>query len=268
VTPCPVCGAATKDAFSKDGIAYRDCTVCSFRFSVQRANANLEQGIQQFEPAYLQYLAADPAAEGTLGHVLKAAGVSAGTWLDVGCGGGTMVRALTARGFAAEGVEPNDALFGHFLAGDDRFHHDLGEVAGRRFDVVSALDVLEHVPDPVPFLRSLAGAVAPQGVVLVSTPDAGSLAARALGKRWHHYNRYHSSFFAPATLERAASHGRLRVVSTSHPGRTRPLGYAVRYLFEFGLRRDPPQATRRLDRVKVPINLFDTMLAVLRPHAS
>ncbi len=128
--------------------------------------------------------------------------------------------------------------------------------------------MLEHVPDPVPFLRSLADVVAPQGVVLISTPDAGSAAARVLGRRWHHYNRYHSSFFSPATLERAASHGRLRVVSTSHPGRTRPLGYAVGYLFEFGLRRDAPRVVHRLDAVKLPINLFDTMLAVLRPHAN
>ena len=205
MTPCPVCGGSTRDAFEKDGIAYRDCTVCGFRFSVQSGNANLEQGIEEFEPAYLQYLAADPTAEGTLERVLKAAGPPPGTWLDVGCGGGTLVRALRARGIAAEGVEPNEALFARFLGGDDRFHHGLDELAGRRFDVVSALDVLEHVPDPVPFLRSLADVVAPQGVVLISTPDAGSAAARVLGRRWHHYNRYHSSFFSPATLERAAS---------------------------------------------------------------
>ena len=55
----------------------------------------------------------------------------------------------------------------------------------------------------MPFLRSLAGAVAPQGVVLISTPDAGSPAARVLGRRWHHYKHdEHLYHFDPATVQR------------------------------------------------------------------
>jgi hypothetical protein len=86
---------------------------------------------------------------------------------------------------------------------------------------------------------------------------------RALGKRWHHYNRYHSSFFSPSTLDRAANHAGLRVRSLSHPWRRRSIGYTARYLFEFGLRRPAPRIASGLDRVHVPLNLGDVLLATL-----
>lgn len=44
-----------------------------------------------------------------------------------------------------------------------------GDLVGERFDVVTALEVIEHVPDQARFVASLAGLVAPGGVVFVST---------------------------------------------------------------------------------------------------
>jgi SAM-dependent methyltransferase len=189
--------------------------------------------------------------------------------LDVGCGSGKLVRFLRDRGVEAYGVEPAEALFARFLAGDGRFFRDIdaaAAAAGRPFALVLALDVLEHVEDPVAFLGSLSVVAAPDGRVVVSTPDAGSLVARALGRRWHHYNRFHLSLLAPPTLARAG----LRAGPVEHPGRYRSAGYVARYLFEFGFRRPSPGWVAALDRRFFAINLRDTMLAsleVARPGA-
>jgi len=265
---CPVCGAAAELAFEKDAIDYFDCSACGFRFSFQPTNPNLSQQLAQFESAYLQYLSDDPADEPNFAKLLRSiAAPPRARWLDVGCGSGKFVRYLRRRGFDAEGIEPSEALFDHFLADEPFFHRDLAAVADRRFAVVSALDVIEHVPDPVPFLASLRDAAEPTGTIVISTPDVAALAVRVLGKHWHHYNRYHASFFSPSTLDRAARRADLRVRSVSHPWRRRSIGYTARYLFEFGLRREAPKLARILDRVHLPINLGDVLLATLsRPQ--
>jgi SAM-dependent methyltransferase len=264
---CPVCGAPATIAFEKDAVGYFDCSACGFRFSRQPTNPNLAQELAEFESAYLQYLGDDPADEANFSALLRSLSVPPGaTWLDVGCGSGKFVRYLRRHGFDAEGVEPSAALFDHFLADEPYFHRDVAAVVGRRFAVVSALDVIEHVDDPVGFLTSVRDAVEPSGTIAVSTPDVAALTVRALGKRWHHYNRYHLSFLSPATLEDVARRAGLRVDSVSHPWRRRSLGYSVRYLFEFGLRRDPPRLGRQLDRVQLPVNLGDILLATLSPR--
>jgi len=264
---CPLCGGVTAIAFRKDAVDYFGCSGCGFRFSRQPTNPNLSQRLDEFESAYVQYLGDDPADEPNFAALLRSLSVPApATWLDVGCGSGKFVRYLRRQGFDAEGIEPSSALFDHFLAREPFFHRDLAAVAGKRFAIVSALDVIEHVDDPVPFLASLRDVSEPTGTIVISTPDISGLTVRVLGRRWHHYNRYHLSFFSPATLDDAAGRAGLRVCSISHPWRRRSLGYSVRYLFDFGLRRDPPRLARQLDRAQFPINLGDILLATLAPR--
>jgi SAM-dependent methyltransferase len=264
---CPICGEAAAIAFEKDAVDYFDCSACGFRFSRQPTNPNLSQEIAQFESAYLQYLGDDPADEANFSALLRSLSVPPrATWLDVGCGSGKFVRYLRRHGFDAEGVEPSAALFEHFLADEPFFHRDVAAVADRGFAVVSALDVIEHVDDPVTFLATLREAADPDGTIVVSTPDMAGLTVRALGTRWHHYNRYHLSFFSKATLDDAANRAGLGIRSVSHPWRRRSLGYSLRYLFEFGLRHDAPRLARQLDRVQLPVNLGDILLATLAPR--
>jgi len=48
------------------------------------------------------------------------------------------------------------------------------------FDVVASLDVVEHVPDPLPWLRDLVRVLKPGGLLLLSTPNYASHSLRAL----------------------------------------------------------------------------------------
>src|SRR5580658_1233462 len=96
--------------------------------------------------------------------------------LDVGCGAGIAAEALARKGFDVLGI---DAAIDVITVA--RFHASgLGPAyriavaedllaEGARFQVITALEVIEHVPDPVGFVRTLVGLLEPGGVVVLST---------------------------------------------------------------------------------------------------
>jgi SAM-dependent methyltransferase len=269
--PCPLCGSArTAVLFTKQQTDYRGCPDCGFRFSTPDRNPNLTNTIDDYEDAYLQYLAPDRGDAANFDSLYrwmtKVTPLDGKRLLDVGAGSGTLVRYLRRRGIDAHGIEPSRALFDRFLSGDAPFRCATLEAdpSSPAWPVVTAFDVIEHVPDPVRFLGSVAAALEPGGVFFLSTPDVESFTARAFGRRWHFYYPYHLSYFGPRTLTRpAASHG-LHMISCSHRGRWRSVGYVARYVAEFiGGRPAPPWASR-FDDWYVPINLFDTMYAAFR----
>jgi 2-polyprenyl-3-methyl-5-hydroxy-6-metoxy-1,4-benzoquinol methylase len=124
-------------------------------------------------------------------------------WLDYGCGNGGLVRHLRARGAAVafgfdEGSIAADARArGISMLSSD----DLAEQEGS-FDVVTAIEVLEHTLDPVSELRRMRSLLRPGGLLFLTTGNAQPYAERL--RRWRYIvPEIHISFFEPRTLERA-----------------------------------------------------------------
>lgn len=115
---------------------------------------------------------------------IEASGLK-GSVLDIGCASGAFLVHAQARGWEVAGVEVADfarertsSLLGVPIAGSLD-----GLPAGRRFDVVTLHHVLEHIHEPLPFLRD---EVAPRvgRLLVVEVPNFSSLASRVHGPRW------------------------------------------------------------------------------------
>ncbi len=132
--------------------------------------------------------------------------------LEVGCGGGSTARMLHEDfGCRVTGDELNPAVAERAAPWLQRVI--VGDVAAveipeRSFDLVLALELVEHVPDAEQVLRKLARAVRPGGRLLLSVPNVGhySVVRDLLAGRWDYlpvgilcYTHYR--FFCRTTLE-------------------------------------------------------------------
>lgn len=106
-------------------------------------------------------------------------GVRGKTMLDVGCGGGILTESLAARGAQVMGIDLGEAplAVANLHLKESGLHVDYRRISAEdlarerpaSFDVVTCLEMLEHVPDPASSIRACATLVKPGGHVFFST---------------------------------------------------------------------------------------------------
>ncbi len=124
-------------------------------------------------------------------------------WLDYGCGNGCLVRYLRdqrtadAYGFDEGSIAGEAQAHGIPVVSDE----GLGSLEGA-FDVVTAIEVIEHTIDPVAELRRMRRLLRPGGLLFVTTGNARPYADRLTSWRYL-LPEIHVSLFEPRTLHRA-----------------------------------------------------------------
>ena len=100
------------------------------------------------------------------------------TALDVGCGAGLLAEPLARLGAKVTGIDAAPELIAvardHAAAQGLEIDYRAGDVqqlAGQ-FDLVTSMEVIEHVAEPGAFLKALAARLAPGGLLVLSTPNA------------------------------------------------------------------------------------------------
>ena len=141
------------------------------------------------------------------------------------------------------------------------------------FDAVVLFDVIEHVRDPETDLKHLCRVVKSGGLIIISTPDAGSLWAKLWGRRWHAIvPPQHLYYFNEKNLSELLNQAGFTKIYAEHSGKYFRLPYIVRMLYSWTgwqiwakilsiLKRNV-----FLSKVTISINLGDTLFIIARKN--
>lgn len=100
------------------------------------------------------------------------------TALDVGCGAGLLTEPLARLGALVTGLDASAKLIAaardHADATGLTIDYRAGDLEGLegQFDLVTCMEVIEHVADPAAFVNTLSKRLAPHGLLILSTPNA------------------------------------------------------------------------------------------------
>jgi 2-polyprenyl-3-methyl-5-hydroxy-6-metoxy-1,4-benzoquinol methylase len=201
--------------------------------------------------------------------LIKNLGVSGGKLLDIGAATGFFMSIAKKRSFRVVGVELSD-----FAArkgrenGLDIVTGDLlnTNFEGESFDVITMFDVLEHVPDPKKLIQEVSRVLRPGGLIIINTPDAESLWARVLGKRWQLIMPpEHINYFSPKNLSKYLEDVGYEVKIDTKIGKKFTLQYILKMLYKWqGFRIFLVRSNKLLSSISIPINLRDNFFMIAK----
>ena len=146
-----------------------------------------------------------------LGYIAERAVLKGARVVDVGCGGGLLSEAMARAGADVVGIDLAPAVLEvarlHLLESGLKVDYRetgaeaLAQTMGGEFDVVTCLEMLEHVPDPASVIRACADLLRPGGRLFVSTLNrtprsfataivGAEYVMRLLPRGTHHYARF------------------------------------------------------------------------------
>lgn len=186
-----------------------------------------------------------------------------GRLLDFGCGWGFFLKVAQDHGWEPHGVEPlpGHAIYARSISDAQVVTGVLGDntLAPGFFDVVTAFQVFEHLPDPAADLSRLHQALRPGGVILIEVPNIDTLGVRLLRARHRHFNPDHLTFFSGRTLSRLLQDRGFEVLSIYHPGRYMTVRHLTTY---WGRRLLPRRTSHTLPMLAARLGLLSKILHI------
>src|SRR5258708_2242795 len=276
---CPACAQVTEQRFlyALNGCNILRCRACGLGQAQTPAfdpasyyTAEYFSGRQS--DGYADYVAAEP--------VLRREFARTVAFIRRWCDGGRLLEIGCAYGFFLHEAKKYFDVSGIELAADAAIYcqrSGLSVLPGAvdettlhrdvKVDIIVMLDVIEHLPDPRGTLVLLSRHLSPGGIIVITTGDFGSVAARLSGRYWRLMTPpQHLWFFSRDSIIRLAESLGLRIERVDHPWKIVDLS-----LIMFQLRRmlHLSMPTRSLAAgVGLPLNLFDAMRVVLRKPLS
>ena len=218
---CPGCGHRQTDPMPADdelGRAYAGAASQDYVEEESGQRETARRALGQIE----QHLAPDP--DNGAGRARRL--------LDLGCWVGFLLAEARERGWETLGVEPSqfasayardelglEVLTGELLSAELQLGH---------YDAVVMGDVIEHLPRPDQALDRMAALLRPGGLAWMALPDAGSLVARGLGRRWWSVIPTHVQFFTRDSIRALLERRGWTVLEIA----TAPKAFSVRYYLE------------------------------------
>lgn len=163
---------------------------------------------------------ADQGTEGILSPYLRRKRIQAATpylrgrVLDVGCGGGILATLVDSKKYLGVEIDEISLQKAKSTFPSHQFSQSLPN-AGEKFDTVVSLAVIEHVKDPVSFLRELAEFLRDDGRLVITTPHPSVDWVHHLGAEIgifsKHASEEHEDLLDKARLEAAGAQAGLKL---------------------------------------------------------
>ncbi len=159
--------------------------------------------------------------------------LNGGRLLDVGCGRGFFLCNFVGSNVDYLGVEPRKRIgeeAGKRVGADKIFCGTLkeAELPSARFDVVTMINLIEHLPSPADTLKEANRVMKEGAVLLIETPNVDSFVTAILGHRWHAFlESEHHCFFSARTLEKMLNKTGFSVLSTTRGNKLFSLPYLL-----------------------------------------
>lgn len=142
---------------------------------------------------------------------------TSGKVLDVGCATGFFLEAAKNQGYQPYGIELSQyssQLAKKKFGEQNIFNGTIEEATFKpgQFSVVSMFDLIEHVRIPQVVIQKAADLLHDNGIIIITTPDSGSLSNKIMRRRWTHYKKEHFYYFNLHALKKLASVAGLKLV--------------------------------------------------------
>jgi SAM-dependent methyltransferase len=197
---CPLCGNERREFSFRLHEPYRvaRCTECGLYYLFPRLTEAAMQDVYR-QPSYYEggecgyadtsYTAQEFALRATFKRLLDnlaKRGLTGGDLLEIGCGYGYLLdeaRSFFGRrvgtDFSPESAEIARATGAEvFVGGVEQVPYEA------KFDCVIGTQLIEHVYEPLSFVKQLAGHTKPGGHIILATPDIGGVLRKAMGRHW------------------------------------------------------------------------------------
>lgn len=247
VHPCPICGCETADLatirsdFSHEDFFFRRCDECGLVFVTNPP----EDFVSLYDAAYYRGDGADSFVNyveemgnprtirayewrGITRAVQSLCDRQDARWLDFGCGLGGLVHYARANGFP--NVYGYDQGWGADWARDHGIELlDDEQLSGQAesFDVITAIEVVEHIPGPVGTMERIASLLKPGGVFFLTTGNAAPHRDSFTAWKYVHPD-IHLAYFEPRTLSEAYRRAGLQPLAAGFlPGHEDIIRYKV-----------------------------------------
>jgi 2-polyprenyl-3-methyl-5-hydroxy-6-metoxy-1,4-benzoquinol methylase len=228
--PCNLCQSERfKVLFTKLGLSIVRCQACGLIYANPRLiepEMRKRYSATYFFSEYLPAFKADASSyplELIKNHyvlfldLLAKYFIPGKSLLDIGCGAGFFLKAAESMGWRVSGTEISEAAFDYArrVTNIQAYLGRLEDISlpSQSYDIVTMLDILEHLPDPSRTLQEVHGILKKRGILIISTPDFQSLSRLFLGKGWAVLSPVeHLYYFTQKTLLRALQQTGYRVI--------------------------------------------------------
>lgn len=280
---CPLCSGGVENWGEKNSYFLYKCRLCSLIFVYPTVDPSSIYSQDYFSGAtdgfgYVDYDADKEPMIPTFNKYIdlfKKYGKEKGSLFDIGAATGFFLKIAQNRGYSVSGVEMSDHAAGEARkAGLDVKSGDMMSMtlSNEAFDIVTMLDVLEHMTDPLNELLEVKRILKKGGLLAINAPNGESLLSKILKSKWHLVvPPEHIFYFSPKNLSQFLEKNGFTVLYSGNIGKRFTLKYIFKILYKWQKLSIWNYLSNFFSKgwfskLYIPINLHDNFFMIIKKN--